>query len=241
MPGPECALIVDDGENSLGQLALRILRLGVDVFYAKAGDEAWLLADQEAGRIRLLMFPPGIDLELVARLRDRLRDPRSAPRTLVVVGERPDESRRKDLRECGVEWALWEPYDESALRQLLATALTASQGTELRKQPRLPTMLLARAFSGVHRKDVIVSTLSISGAFLETPHPFLEGTRITLDVALPEGQIVVKAEVVYAKSQRGPDPLNQPAGMGVAFRELDPRATQQLGGFLDALQEQFGV
>ena len=242
MPDPQCALIFDDEKNGLGQLALHILRVGVDVFYAKDGEEARLLAMQEADRIRVVLFPPSVDLDQLSALQNSLQsgqDPK--PRTLVVVGERPDEATRVRLRECGVDWALWLPYDESALRQVLADALAVRHHTELRKGPRLPTTLLGRVFVGVRRKDVIVSTLSLGGAFLETPTPFLEGTRITLELALPDGQALTKGEVVYARSACDSGPAGHPAGMGVAFADLDATSQERLQRFLDELQDRFGV
>ena len=43
MTDPQCMLIVDDEKNALAELPLHILRIGVDVFYATSGEEAWLL------------------------------------------------------------------------------------------------------------------------------------------------------------------------------------------------------
>ena len=63
MPDAPCALIVDDDENTLGEIALRLLRLRIDVFYAKGSVEGWLLAKQEAGRIRALLFPATVDID----------------------------------------------------------------------------------------------------------------------------------------------------------------------------------
>lgn len=45
-----------------------------------------------------------------------------------------------------------------------------------------------------------VHDLSMSGAYLATPTPFLEGTLLSLDVELPTGRLVGKGEVVYAKT-----------------------------------------
>ena len=73
MSDPQCVLIVDDDRNTLGQLALRILRLGVDVFYAKGGEEARLLALQEAERIGVLLFPPTVELDHIPALLECLQ------------------------------------------------------------------------------------------------------------------------------------------------------------------------
>ena len=228
-PEPPCALVVDDEKFALGELALRILRLGVDVFHAKGGGEATLLAREAAERIRALLFPPALSLAELASLTACLssrEDP--SPVTLVVVGEKPEDARRADLREAGVDWALWEPFEESALRQVLAQALTAWRDVEMRKEPRVPTTILARAFAGIKRKDVLVSTLSTAGAFLETPFPFHDGTRISLEMALPDGCLVTKADVVFARSSADTGGTGQPAGMGVAFSGLDAGSERAL-------------
>ena len=62
MPDAPCALIVDDDQNTLGDVALRLLRLRIDLFYAKESGEAWLLAQQEADRIRTILFPASVGI-----------------------------------------------------------------------------------------------------------------------------------------------------------------------------------
>jgi hypothetical protein len=242
MTDPQCALIVDSNEQVLAELPLRILRIGVDVFYARNWEEASLLAREKASRIRAVLFPTSIDFDHIRDVRDCLRSCASeVPRTLVVVGPQADEPTRARLRNGGVELALWEPYDESALRQALANALTVRDHADEREVPRFPTTLLARAFSGIQRRDVIVSTLSLRGAFLETPFPFLAETRITLDLALPDGQLVTKATVVYSQAARSAEPPGHPPGMGTAFADLDPALEDRLGRFLGELRDRFGV
>jgi hypothetical protein len=242
MTDPQCTLIIDDEKNGLAELPLRILRIGVDVFYVRGPEEARLLAREEASRIRVLLFPPSVDFDHIRGVRDCLPSSASdVPRTLVVVGPQPDEPTRARLRKGGVDLALWEPYDESALRQVLANALTVRSHDGLREVPRFPTTLLARAFSGIHRKDVIVSTLSLRGAFLETPAPFLPETPITLELALPGGQLVTKATVVYSHTGDDPVPAGLPPGMGIAFADLDPVLEERLGSFLADLRNRFGV
>ena len=242
MTDPLCMLIVDDEKKALAELPLRILRIGVDVFYTTGGEEAWLLAREEAPRIRVVLFPPSIDFDQISAVVDCLRSRASdVPRTLVVVGVQPDEPTRERLRKGGVELALWEPYDESALRQVLANALTVRNHADSRQAPRFPATLLARAFSGIHRRDVIVSTLSLTGAFLETPSPFLPETRITLELALPDGPLITKATVACSRAERQSAAPERPLGMGVAFADLEPAIAERLEHFLGDLRERFGV
>ena len=239
--GP-CALIVDDDRNSLGEVALRLLRLRVDVFYAKHPGEAWLLAQQEAERIRVLLFPPTVGMKEVAAIFECLRSRASEiPRTLVVIGPRPDAAARERLCAGGVEWALWEPYDEGALRSIVASSMASGYEAEPRKEVRLPTTLLGRAFVGTRRRDAIVSVLSPAGAFLETPSPFPEDSGIRLEIAFPEGSVLLKARVVHARYPSSEGPPCHPSGMGVEFADLTPPEEERVRCFLKQIEDRFRV
>ena len=242
MQDAPCALIVDDDSNSLGDVALRLLRLRIDVFYAKDPTEAWLLAQQEADRIQTLLFPLTVAMERISEIAACLRS--KAPevlRALVVVGQRPDETARERLRKECVEWALWEPYDESALRSIVSASMRPDFESGPRGEARLPTTLLARAFAGTRRRDAIVSTLSSVGAFLEAPSLFPEETRITLEIALPHGSLLVKARVVHTSYPNTEAPMAQPNGMGVEFMNLASAEEERLLGFLKEIEDQFLV
>ncbi len=243
MSQTRCALVVDDDQNSLGEIALRILRLRIDVYYAKGCDEAWLLAQQEAERIRAVLFPPALDLERVTKIVEVIRAPdtEDAP-TLVVVGARPGAKACEQLRARGVDLALWEPFDESSLRSIVSAAIAPRSCNDTRREARLPTTLLGRAFVGIRRRDAIVATLSSGGAFLETPLPLPEETQITLEIALPDGVITVKARVIYAFYQgEGQEQLARPTGMGVQFIQVNPTAEAQLQRFLEDNERRFRV
>lgn len=237
-------LVIDDPAwGGLGEVALRLIRLGIDSFYAPEPGEAWLLAKQEASRIRLLLLAPGVSLREFDSIRNELsnREP-DLPRSWLVVGPCPDDERREELRKAGIYWALWEPWDESALRMALSGAMAALPETSsTRRFERFPTTLLGRAFKGVHRQDVLVSSLSEGGAFLETPHPFDTGTRITLEIEGEGGSIVTKAEVVFqGEPGEGTDANNQ-VGMGVSFGELKASARERLEQTLAEHQRRFEV
>jgi len=242
MSSVKSALVVDDAKGGLGQVALRLIRLGIDSYYAKDVVEAWLLAQQEADSIRVLLIAPGADRNGIARILALLRGHASAvPRSVVAIGPSPDEATRAGLRDTGVEWALWEPYDESALRMVLANAMAPAREGDTRRAERLPTTLLGRAFKGLHRRDGVVCSLSTDGAFLEMPHPYEEGTRITLEIDVEGVSLVTKAEVRYTLERGGADASEYPAGMGLAFREMAPDARERLARFLAEQQRRFGV
>ena len=232
-----CALVVDS-VGTLGEVAMRLLRLGIDVFYAKGGPEGWLLAKQEGASIGTVLFSPDVGLDDLKAMQGAIRaqaDDRQL--TFVVIGERPDSAVRGRLRKFGVQFALWHPYDESSLRAVASNSLALSSVTYTRREPRLPTTLLGRTFVGDRRRDVIVSSLSAGGAFLETPSPFPPGRRLKLEIALPDGPIVAEGVVVYSREDR--DSL-WPTGMGISF-ELETGLAERVVSFLKGLEERFAL
>jgi len=236
-------LVVDDPAGGLGEVALRLIRLGVDSFYAPEVGEAWLLAQQEADGIRLVLVAPQVNLrELEGVLNELAERAPDAPRSLLVAGSRPDDERREELRKAGIYWALWSPWDESALRMALSGAMAARPDVEsTRRHPRFPTTLLGRAFKGIHRQDVLVSSLSEGGAFLETPRPYEEGTQVTLEIDGEGGSIVTKASVLYQREPGDASQAGHSPGMGVEFGALAPAAKECLERTLSEHQRRFEV
>ncbi|MEE8507651.1 MAG: PilZ domain-containing protein [Myxococcota bacterium] len=242
MDEAKCALVVDDDRGSLGEIALRTLRLGVDVFYANDCGEAWLLAQQEAHQIGAMFFPPTVDVNAITRIAECLESHAlDIPRALVVIGKKPNEAARARLRAAGVELALWEPYDEGDFRSVVSGAMGLRYEQRARAETRIPTTLLGRATVGVRRKDAIVATLATTGAFLETPSPFPEDTPITLEIRLPDGPLLVKCRVVYVRYPSSGEPLFHPTGMGVKFASLVPEDKERLQAFLKEIADRFEI
>ena len=215
MASARYALILDDEASALGSVALRLLRLGIDTSYAKDRDEAILWAQQEAERIHAVLFPSSVDMnDVAAVLRQIASQASGVPPSLVVIGECPDDAAVAHLRKSGVQWALWEPFDESALRWVVNEAMLPGETETSRREPRVPTTFLGKTWWRTHRKDVVISTLSPHGAFLETPRPFWEGIELTVEFPLPDGPFVAKASVLYQCE-------GSPTGMGVAFAPMD--------------------
>jgi hypothetical protein len=226
------ALIFDDEKSALGTVALRLLRLGIDTSYAKDPDEAFLWAQQEAGRIRAILFAPGIDIHDVMTLATQVATrAQMEPPNLIVIGARPEDEVVDRLRKGGVQWALWEPYDESALRWVVNEAMAPAEATGSRQEPRVPTTFLGKTWYRTNRKDVVISSLSVGGAFLESPNPFWEGIELTLEIPLPGGPLVTKATVRYQTEGRN-------SGMGVTFAGLDLDKQMRLESYV---QENAGL
>jgi Tfp pilus assembly protein PilZ len=215
--GARRVLLLDDGTGSLGPLALRLGRLGVDVHYAGNPDEAQLFIAQEKASIRLLVVPPTIDLRHASSARDALAREIGAPPPLIVIGEEPDVETRALLRSAGATWILWAPFDDVELRFLMKSALALPQELFERREPRVPVDLVAKVQTGGRRDMAVLSSLSARGAFIETPDPLPIGSQLRLEIELPTDRIRVFARVVHCQAD-DPDRLLSPTGgMGVVF------------------------
>lgn len=224
------ALICDTEASELGSVAVRLLELGLDVLYAMDHDEAALLAQQEAERLGALLLPTTLPRDRVDRLIERIGSLLQAgPRALVVVGLEPDPEWVEHVRARGVQWRIWEPYDERELRFVMSAAMATEHDGERRKDPRIPTRIETTVFMGRHRKDLVVHDLSVSGAYLATPHPFLEGSRLHVEIPLADGEVArCRAEVVNAKTADKPGRRDVPEGMGVTFVDVPPETRNAL-------------
>jgi hypothetical protein len=215
------ALVLDTGESVLGQAAMGLLELGIDVLYANDLDEAELLARQESHRLGAVLIPDGFapkDVDaLLARVCSQLE---AGAAGLVVTGDPPEAEARRRLRERDVRWGVWQPYEMRELRFVLAAAMGEMHDGERRKHPRIPTELPTTVFMGRHRKDVILHDLSVTGAYFATEHPFLEDSRLSIEIPLPDETVFAKAVVVNAKTADKPVRADVPDGMGVAFESL---------------------
>ena len=144
---------------------------------------------------------------------------RATPRlSALVVGPRPAAEVRRRLRQAGVRFALWEPYDDGALRFQLNRALhDDGSDPDPRRELRVPTPLIARVLLGDRVREALVYNLSVSGAFLETPRAAMHGAEIELELPLPEEHVKLAAHVVYANVPGNLERPNLPYGMGVVF------------------------
>jgi len=229
------ALILDSEEAPLGRAAVRLLELGIDVLYAPDVDEAALLARQEASRLGALLFPAGIGIARLEDLLERVCPQLAAGiRALVVVGPDPDPPLLDLLVSSGAQWRLPDPDVERELRYVTSAAMAIGHADERRKQVRIPTHLETTVFMGRHRKDVRVHDLSCGGAYLAAENPFLEGSSLTIDLALPEGRVVGRAEVVNANTVDRIARPDVPEGMGVAFQRLGGTSGDLLHDYVES-------
>ncbi len=235
-------LVWDDLGHGLGEVALRLLRMGIDTLYADCFEEALLLADQEGARIRALLTPPTLPAEQLRRLRDRVASKTADGLPgIVVIGDPPNDEHRKALREIGAEWGLWELDDDASLRFVVNAAASAPAERADRREPRIPTNLLASFRAGDARKDAVIYTLSARGAFLETPNPMAEGTSIELELTFADRVIETSAEVVHSNGLEQQRSSSAPLGMGVVFDALPEAQALFLREFVAERAEVFCV
>jgi len=234
------ALVLDTAESVLGRAAMQLLELGIDVLYSNDLDEAALLAHQESRRLGAVLIPESFDETSVDALLERVcAQLEAGPRGLIVTGKRPDAATCGRLRSKGVRWGVWQPYEMRELRFVMAAAMSESHAGERRKCQRVPADLPTTVFMGRHRKDVVVHDLSISGAYFATPHPFLEESRLSIELPLPDGTIFAKGVVVNAKTADKPVRDDVPDGMGVVFSDLPEQGLTALRRFVEAWVNRF--
>jgi len=228
-------MVLDTGDSVLGRAAVRLLELGIDVLYANDLDEAELLARQESRRLGALLIPGEFDHAHIDRLKARVCNQLEAGiRGVIVTGDPPEAEARERLRSQGVRWGVWHPYEMRELRFVMAAAMSEGHSDDRRKSPRIPTDLGTTVFMGRHRKDVILHDLSATGAYFATQHPFLEDSRLSIELPLPEGAVFAKAVVVNAKTADKPGREDVPDGMGVLFSDLPEQGVSALQRYIDA-------
>lgn len=242
MPYERYALVLDDDAGSLEEIALRLVRIGVDAVYAKDPDEAALLAHQESRRVGALLLPATTPVEAIPDAMKRVGVPAAVgPRAVVLIGRRPGDGELARLGELGVAWGLWEPFGDTGLRFVVTAALAAEDPNDPRHNIRVPTSLCAVVYKGSQQRAVSVENLSRGGAYLATPQPFLVGSQISLELPLPQGQLLLKAQLAHVRNALEPERADIPPGMGVAFREAPPEAEAVLARYVEAEVRKYAI
>ncbi len=111
-------------------------------------------------------------------------------------------------------------------------------GKDLRLTPRFQTRIF-----GVFRRDIdldetemLMTNLSLGGAFIRTETPAQPGTPVTLRVYLgdEEAPVSILGEVVWWRMPGHGDP----PGMGVRFVQVAPEDLEKVKAFLARLVEE---
>lgn len=230
-------LIVDDQENSLAELSLRLVRMGIDALYSNQGDEASLLAAQEARRIGALLLSAKLEPEEIAATMQRIGERAGLkPSEVVLIGGRPADAHRLAIRNLGVRWCIDVDDDPVTVRSLLAFVASSEDDLDSRIEPRIPALLMAEIHDGERTIDARVRNLSVGGAFLETDESLDPEQEHKLVITLPEERMETLARVAFQVPVDVNRPEGVPAGCGVSFVDLDLTSQGILRRFLaDAL------
>jgi hypothetical protein len=217
-------LVADESDCSLGPMALRLTRIGIDPLYANDQDEALLLAEQEKRMIGAVCFPSTLDPAGIDSLVKKVTE-RAGLRaaSMIPVGERPDDEALLAMRELGICWALWGESTDEDLRFVLAHVIEQHNPDDLRFEPRVPAdFVAAKLCKGTLELQARVVDLAVTGAFLQTDRPRADRTAGTLELELPSGTCRQRATVRWTRDEvDSSDPRELHVGMGVQFEVLD--------------------
>lgn len=220
-------LILDGGTPQMRRLASRLGRLGYPVLAAKTADAAERVLRLRGPRVAAALIPvdlPTFDLPTALHFLRRLEP--SGELCFVAAGHRPDAAGRRQLRDAGVELALWEPIDEHTLRFQANRALAGSaivRGD--RSLLRAPANWSVSVWAGARRKPAKIYSLSAGGAYLATTRPSLPGTRLQVELPFRSTPVKVTAEVMMTNVPGHFMRENLPPGMGIRF-EKAPRKVE---------------
>jgi diguanylate cyclase (GGDEF)-like protein len=219
---PGRVLVLDDRASSLASLAMRLLRLGVDVHYAVDADEARLFIAQERARIRLLIAPPSLAPGSIAAVAEHLGEvlQRIAPQIL-VIGDEPDAQTREAVRQSGATWVLWTPFGDTELRFLTRAAMARPEELAHRKIPRVPVDLGAWVRRMGERRAGVITDLSARGAYVEIAAPPPVGTWLRVEFELDRRRHRIFGRVVHSSEENGDHHAWGRSGFGVVFEDLD--------------------
>lgn len=223
------ALIFDDEAGQIGELALRLVRLGIDALYANDVEETVLLAHQEQGAVGAVVIPAVRADDWIPLILKRLKLP---PGAIVPAGPRPVEKRLESLRAQGLRWALWNTEDDSAVRFVVSAAMSETDDDEIRFDLRVPTRIEGVASRGPLNRPCVIENLSDGGAMVALDPPSSVGGRIQLAFEIDGESLSLPAKVMWsseASAKKNPDTAPT---MGVEFGEIDTDVLLVLQTFL---------
>jgi len=153
----------------------------------------------------------------LAELRIRARSPRLVP---IAFGRAPNDARRREIREAGVELALFGRFGRHALRFQINRALSPFATRTPRGELRAPQEWRTRTFSLGKEKSVRCYSLSSGGAYFVTPRPWVVGSEIALELPVGHDRLLVSGKILYTNLGDDVQRRGLPRGMAVAFRPL---------------------
>lgn len=186
----------------------------------------------------VLVPEPSIEVDTfegaLANLRIRAEAPRLVP---IAYGRAPDDARRREIRDVGVELALFGRFGRNALRFQVNRALSPWVELAARGELRAPKEWRTRTYSGGREKQVRCYSLSSGGAYFVTPRPWVVGSDISLELPVGRERLLVSGRIVYTNAGNDADRKGLPRGMAVAFRPLSEHIQQAIREDVTATHE----
>jgi hypothetical protein len=223
------ALILDDEAGQIGELALRLVRMGVNVHYANDFDETVLLAHQAADDVGAVIVPSSRATDWLPMILKRLHLP---PAAVVPAGERPDDATVESLRSQDVRWALWTLDDDRTVRFVVTAAMSETDHTEIRFDLRVPTELEGIVKRGPLDRPCQIRNLSEGGALVSLEPLVPVGSRIAIHFDVGDATLVLRAKVAWSTESIEAPPADTDPVMGLRFDDVDAETRGALSRFL---------
>jgi hypothetical protein len=206
---------------------------GSEPLYAKDADDAVLIAGEHRDQIAALVVPGTLELQELDLVLERLT-PRLAIGTgaVLVVAPPRVRSHLAGLRERGVSWALWEPYDAAELRFAVTAALASEDALEPRRGLRVPIRLPAQLRTGDQELAGEIVNLSMGGAFVAIASPPDLDAAVEIEFPIGERMLTTQARVAHRQPEAEPAAAVPEAGMGLCFGVLPANDERMLDGFV---------
>jgi hypothetical protein len=236
------ALVLDTADSGLGRAVLALVSQGIDPLYASDLDESVLLASEHGARIAALVVPGVLPLTMLDAMLERLR-PRLAigGESLLIVGPPRERARLAALRERGVRWVLWEPYEAGELRFAVSAVLASGDVLEPRRGLRVPIRLPVSLRHARRAAEAEIENLSVGGAWVALAEPPEVGASLLLEFPIGERLLRCSAQVVHRLEAAQPSRGETAPGMGVAFAPLGSLDARLLEGFVRERVESFRI
>jgi hypothetical protein len=241
LPTSSCVLLFESGDGA-HSLAERLLAVDVAAVRVTQVEDALRVLEKRDPLITAVLIPTDFsEHDIKEAIRSLRRAGPASGLMFMAYGRTPDAKTRKRLRSAGVTLALWEPFDDGTLRFQLNRAVTGDRDEHGRTEVRVPTYLLARIKSGGRQKDAIVYSLSVGGAFLETPRASMDGAEIEVELRVPGSPVSCRAQVVFANVPGNLQRPNLPLGMGVRFVDTSNEQKKVLKNYVEHRIQQLDV
>ncbi|MFN7956210.1 MAG: PilZ domain-containing protein [bacterium] len=234
-PVPPCVAVL--GETVLGgvPLAEPLAKLGVEVRFLAGPDAAYEWLRGARRRMALLVVDSShLDFDALGVL--------GWLKTKGLLGDRPvwliedafEPTPVEICEGCGITRCVSRSSTAADLAAWIGEALF-DVAQEKRRHPRVA--VAAPVVLGLFEKKLegLLTDLSLTGAFVETPAPFAVDTRVSLRFQLPGASVAsaVRARVVRVNvaGSRGRH-VQLREGMGLEFEPLAPLARAAITGYL---------